>query len=350
MVNIIVQGDSQLDVSSSGAATMTRTMIIEGDSMMEIATSTKMPQRGWRHPENTAFYLDTININQIGNKNRKVQVSATLSYSNGAELVREFRDDPWDLGAQNVTSSFVNIQEAFSSGYDEHGREVRNLNTAGCQIVAETTKYVREIKFTYCVKGGRDFNGATEMLVNKNNVTVAGIKIEPMTGLLLPQEATPVIEYESTGDRVKREYWEVSTTIQINKNGWSRNLLNVGTMCYFRNHTGNIVKIPKNIYSYTPWTSTDDATNFRVRPVFGSIDDVIKAKNTYANLFSMSERQQRWDSLPYEEITEPMPLRSDGTLYAEALADPINYPYLQIKIYDAKISSWNSFDLPRDRA
>lgn len=365
-VEIIADEDRQLQTSTGGVVTFTRVMQIEADSLMEIASDTKIPQRGWRHPENSAFYLDSIEITPNGNKNRRVQALATLVYNNSAELIKEFDEDPWDLGAQNFSSQYVSLPVAFITGYDQYGNVVQNLNSAGCRIAAETNKYIREIQFTYCVKAKNDddnFEGVEEPLINKSREIIAGIDIKPLTGLILPQSASFITEYNQSGNTVKRRYWEISTVIQINQNGWSRDELDVGTMAYFKNANGNIVHSPRNIFSYTPWTSKDPAQNINVQQKFGSIDDVVRAKNNYAIAVSgynpatttnptsqqMQMYQQAWDELPYSEVTEPMPLRADGTLYEEALSYPAVYPYNVIKIFDTKISSWNSFDLPKRR-
>ena len=364
-VEIKANEDRQLQTSAGGVTTMTRVMLVEADNLMEIATSTKIPKRGSRHPQNTAFYLDTIEVIPNGNANRRVQALATLTYNNSSELLKEFNEEPWELGAQNFDSHYISTQVPFITGYDAAGNRIQNLNSAKCRIAAETTAYIREITFMYCVKasGSRDFDGATQAIVNKSSVKVAGITIEPLTGLLLPQGASFITEYEEAGDEIKRQYWEVQTTIQINENGWAKNELDIGTMAFFKDGSGKIIPIPRNIYSYTPWMSKDQSQNMKTTPKFGSIDDVIAAKNAYAKVVSgydpssskkptdqqMQQYQQAWDALPFSEITEQMPLRTDGTLYEEALSNPTEYPYNEIQIYDTLISSWNKFDLPRTR-
>lgn len=360
-VKIACREDRQMQTDSNGVTTFTHVMQLEGDSLMEIGTSRLLPQRGSRHPQNTAFYLDSIEITPNGNKNRGVQALATLTYSNGAELVQDFTGDPWDLGAQNFTSNYLPISRPFITGYNSKGEIVMNLNTAGCQITAETTGYIREISFTYCVRArsSGDFEGTEEPIVNKSSERVAGILIPARTGLLLPMGAHFITEREGGGDKIKRQYWEVSATIQINKKGWTKDELNVGTMCYFKDKTtGQVVRKPQAIFSYTPINEKNE----RQEPKFGSIDDVIEAQETYAKLqmpnFSpKTATMDDWgkfnslkDQVSYQEVTEPMPLRADGTLYEEAIKDPVTNRYLVVKIYDSKIASWNSYDLPKKRA
>ena len=367
-VQIIAQEDRGLETSSEGVTTFTRVMQLEGDSLMEIGTSKMLPQRGWRHPENSAFFLDSISIDPNGNKGRKVQALATLVYNNSAELLKEFNEDPWDIGAQNFNSRYVSITEPFIYGYNKDGKVIQNLNSANCRIIAETNRYIREITFHYAVeeKSSRDFEGTDEAIINKSSITVAGVKIEPLTGLLLPFDVRNVIEYEPTGDKIKRQYWDVYATIQINKNGWARRELNVGTMCFFKvNQTSKISRVPKQIYTFTPWRSKNSDENLKTQPRFGSIDDVISAKNYYASIMSgyspetatepatddqTQKYQIAWDSLPFSEVTEPMPLYGDGTIYEQAIYNPSQFPYLELKIYDTKISSWKKFDLPKYRA
>lgn len=367
-VEIIAQEDQGFQTSSEGATTITRTMAIEADNMMEIFTSNKIPQRGWRHPDNSAFYLDTIEITKIGNKNRKCQAQATINYNNATELVREFDGDPWDLGAQNFTSNFVPINVPFLNGYDEDGNPMQNLNSAGCRIEAETTEYIREINFDYCVKasGSRgDFDGAEEAIINKSTDRIAGISIAKRTGLLLPMSSTFITEYEASGNEIKRQYWNVNVTIQIKKTGWRRDELDIGTMCYFRNRNGEVVRRPRSLYSYSAWSAvSDDYTNRNANTIYGSIDDVIAAKRAYAKSVKgsfdpdsvtsptqdqLNNYQRAYDQLPFEEVTEPFPL-SFGEFYQNAMENPDLYPYQTIKIYDAKIASWNQFDLPSTRA
>nr|DAU43653.1 MAG TPA: hypothetical protein [Caudoviricetes sp.] len=375
-VEIMFREDRGAAVDSSGATTFTHVIQFQGNSLMEIMTSRLLPVRGSRHPQNSAFYLDSIDIEPIGNLKRGCQALATLTYSNGSELLRDFSGDPWDLGAQNFTSNHVSVSKPLLKGWQyikgeglerDQVKEVLNLNTAGSRILAETTENIREISFTYCVKAKplRDFDGNDEPIINKKTEKVAGIQIPARTGLLLPLSASFITEYEGAGDKVRRQYWEVSATIQIKKSGWSKDELNIGTMCFYKDKTtGEVVRIPQAIFRYTPWVSSKDEGNIKVRPVFGSIDDVIRAKNTYAKKVSgydpegtspptgeqEKNYQSAWDKLPYEEVTEPMPLREDGTLFTEALEDPVKNPYLILKIYDAQMGSWNAFNLPRKRA
>lgn len=378
-VKIINREDRGAGLDESGVTTFTHVIQFEGNSLMEIMTSRLLPQRGSRHPQNTAYYLSAVQLEPNGNKNRGVQVLATLTYTNSTEFIRNFTGDPWDLGAQNFTSQYVSISKPFvecwryvkNKNNKTELKLVQNVNSAGCRILAETTETFREIGFTYCAKArsSGDFGSNGKMIINKSSETVAGIPIKAMTGLLLPTSANFITEYDETGNRIKRQYWDISATIQIKESGWSKDELDIGTMCFFKNKAGEVVKELKNIYSFTPWISVNPEDKIATLSKLGSIDHVIEAKNAYAKLAMKAKGygdnyditketdpgkinlyKQAWDELPYEEVTEPMPLREDGTLFEEAIKDPVQNPYRVLKNYDATIGSWNAFDLPRERA
>lgn len=366
-VLIIDREDRGAEVGSDFSTTFTHVIQYEAENLMEIMSSRLLPQRGSRHPQNTAYFLDTIQVQPNGNKGRKIQALATLTYTNSTEMTRYFSGDPWDLGAQNFTSNYQTISKPFLEGYDKDGKKIQNLNSANCRILAETSGTIREITFTYCTKVriNKDVVTNQNPIINKKTEKVAGIDIPKMTGLLLPISAVYIAEYGAE-EELEREYWELTATIQINPEGWDKKELNVGTMCYFKNSEGAIVKVPQNIYSYTPWKSVDPELKMKTEKKFGNIDDVIKAKDEYAKIYVEYKKQQQgaditekdeegyrvnaWNDLPFEEVTEPMPLRDDGTLYEEALSDPVTYPYKIKSIYEYVIGSWNEFDLPDKRA
>lgn len=326
----------------------TRKMMVEGTSMMEIFTSNILPMKGSRHPNNSGLRLVNCDCQPSGNMNGKIQAIATLEYSSVSE---DSDKDPWDLGAQNVTVSYNTESAPFISGYNEEGVKIQNLNSAGCRILAETTRYIKTLSFMFCVKGKSSGEAPTndEPVINKSTTKVAGYSIKKGTGLLMPMGASFIVEYEADGQKIKRQYWEIQATIQCNPNGWAKKELDVGTMALFPEELAEGEKlVAKPIYQFTPWESKESSVNMRVKPKFGSIDAVIAAKIAYAKLFSSSEYQRRFDELPYQEITEPLPLLN-GQIYQDAIQDPVTYPYKTIDIYETLPASWREWDLPKKR-
>ena len=353
MVTATNAEDKRISIDKNGKMTIRREIIFEADSMDELAMSTALPRENTRHPSLTAMYLESVEVSQIGNKNRKIQALATLNYVSSTQnsAVMHFGGEPWELGAQNFSLSFIEQKKPLIYGYNEEGKPVLAcLNSAGCRILAETTETVAVLSFMYSVKTKIDEGPVSTYgsILNKNAETVAGVYIPPLQGKLLPISANYVVEYEADGSKVKRRYWNYNVQIQMKPSKWITELLDVGTMCKFKakNSEGAeyIKSYPENIYKYTPWKSADSTENLKVAPRFGSIDDVISAMRTYWAATGTS------DKIPYEEITEPMPLRTNGTLYEEALASPMLYQYNTKKFYAELPYAWNQYNLPSERA
>lgn len=365
MVKVIAEEDREIFTDSNGNATLTRVIQFEADSLDEIATSNLVPQWRSRHPKLSNFYLSTGRTVKNGNKNRGVQALATLSYVNSSSSVNFITGvDPWDLGALNFHISYITMPQPLLWGYTREGEAILNLNSAGTRILAESTEYIPVLNFTYCIKAKSSSEPIVNRkpIVNKNAVTVAGIPIAPMWGKLMPLSATLIQEYNSSGTRVQRSYWEYSAQIQLRedyaaegqplsdfvKNGWGLVELDVGTLCRFKGQDGALIEQAQSIYRYTPWKSKEDMKK-NIPPKYGSLDDVIRAREEFASSPGL-DRQTALSNFPYEEVTEPMPLKKDGTLYEEAIADPKSYPYNKIEIFDCEIGSWNAYNLPRKRA
>lgn len=339
-VAIIDQQDERFGTSGDGSTTFERIIIYEGDSMMEIASSKLYPQRGTRHPENTVFYLDTIDVEQIGNKNRRVQARAKLTYSNGSALVRDFTGDPWDLGAQNVRLTPVSEQKPLLKLYNELGEEKELKNGAGMPILAETSSFYYELSFKYCVRANSsgEFDGNEEPVLNKGTEKVAGIRIPARCGLLMPLSADLMTEHEGANDEVKRRYWEVQAVIKIKSSTWEKKFLNVGTMAVFKDGDG-----PQQIYEFNKLTGPDDVASIQ-NAAYGPIATVLKYRKQF--IANGGDAQ----NFPYDEITEPLPLTAEGHIFTEALIDPKNNKYQTISGYEFVPSSWNKYDLPTKRA
>jgi hypothetical protein len=205
---------------------------------------------------------------------------------------------------------------------------------------------IRQISFMFCVKAKKSGEAPVNdsEIINSKTETVAGYTFEPYYAKLMPMNATFVKEVDESGKET-RSYWQVEAVILENKKSWQRKPLNVGTMAKFSPE-----KPAQPIYQYTPWTSTNDEENMLIKPKFGSINDVIAAKKAYSDKFADSEKQSRFDMLPYQEITEPLPLTADGKVDEKALIDPENNPYLVVPYFETKPASWSQWNLPKKRA
>ena len=325
--------DTGMSMSSSGW-TRTRQKVVSGDSWEELYLSGVFPQYGSRHPENTYFRLTSANISAIGNEGRKVQALWEGTYTTNQTEFDNFNSDPWELGAQEVSVSSTTEQVVMNGGYDDKGKWVSLVNSAGCPIMAETTIPIMELNFIFAVKTDQKDEAPINMggLINKNKERVAGYDIEKKCGLLLPMSANYVAEYDELNPGTpKRRYWEISATIRINEKTWKKPFLDVGTMALFGNST-----VPEPIFQY--YTAPDNPI-----PTFGSIRQAIAYKATWEKNYPDKKDQFSWT-----EITEPLPL-NNGKIYTAAMGKTRNN-YNEITMFESNPVSWNKYDLPRKRA
>lgn len=336
--------------SSGGKAEYKRLMRVEGDSLVEIMNSKLIPMDNSRHPDDSRYILKSRDFQIVGNLNRRVQCQVELSYEKGTFSGWGNFDedtgnqDPWKMGAFDISVSPVSENVPFVVGYNSSGQSKNVVNSAGCRIVSETQRYNTQISFTYCVDA-KTFPVPPlnlEPVINAHTEKVAGFTFAPFCALLQPMSATLIVEYNNEGD-ISRQYWQISATIIYNWQTHAKKILNIGTMARFNGDS-----MPRPIYQYTPWDSTKNEENIRKRPVFGSIDDVILAKQRYANLFPTSQYKQRFDELPYHEMTEPVPLMANGSVDVGALTG-LN-PYETKSYFETKPRSWKSLNFPEDRA
>lgn len=335
--------------SDRSATTIECELIVEADSIAEAMGAAIIPQYGSRLPHNARLYLTNRSFEPVGNVGRKMQISVKLTYtdeSDATTLAADANKDPWNLGAQNVQVSYTTESTPIKYGYRTDGSLRQLKNSAGSRLLIEEQRTIRQISFVFCVKAKKSGKAPIndEEIINFKTETVAGYTFKAYTAKLMPMNATFINEVDEKGKN-KRIYWQIEATILENKNGWKRQPLNVGTMAKFK---PNLPAQP--IYQYTPWESTDDAENMKKMPKFGSINDVIAAKTAYSKLFATSEQPSRFDMLPYQEITEPLPLLPDGTVHEQALIDPENNPYYAVEYFATQPASWAQWNLPKKRA
>lgn len=348
MAVTITHPAEDISASSEGKiTTIERLMIVNGSNMTEIATSLLVPQPESRHPKNSNFVLTNRSFEQVGNVGREVQAQVTLTYSNNGN-VGDGDKDPWDLDAQNVQVGYTTEPTPLLNGFDKQGNKFQLLNSAGSRLLIEGQNIIRQISFTFCVKDGKSGEAPlnNRAIINSKSERAAGYKFDPFTAMLMPMNATFIQDVDEYGE-IYRRYWQIEAVIMENSKTWERQALDVGTMALFEG-----MEYPQPIYQYTPWRYPDPGANIGIQPLFGSIDDVIRAKTSYADMVSpgnATEWAKNYDLVPYNEITEPLPL-INGKVYTNAIKDPLTYPYGYIPYFETKPGSWNKYNLPKKRA
>lgn len=338
--------DIEVHTSADGVEVI-REKGISADSFADIINHKLLPEYGTRHPDFPQMRLISGQVSRSGNDGGKWQGwwRGTYSSKNSSDPSDK---DPWELDAHEYSAEPFAIEQPMIYGYDKNGKRHQLKNSAGCMLQRQHTIYGVRHSFLFCVKdkGSRPrFN--QNALVNSSTVKIAGETFEAYTALLTPPSVSLRVEYNDSGS-VKRSYWEVQVEIRQHPRSWETETLNVGTMAKFPDSD-----IPEAIYKYTPWTSKEPDKNFNVKPVYGSIRDVAKAKHTYGKAVSGgAQNDQYWQAykeLPWEEVTEPLPLDLSGRIYTDAMIDPVKNEYYVVALFDTEVGSFSQYSFPRKR-
>lgn len=346
--------DVSLSIGSDGM-TIVREKLISARNIHDIIERGMVPQYGSRHPEDSRFRLTDGNFEQIGNADGTKQWLFTGTYSSRQSSSGDDSGDdkaPWDLAAHDYSEDPFPIKVPVNFLRNKQGKKVPFLNSANCQMQAERDVHGVEYRFIFCIKYKKTAPPRlpADPLVNSQVVEVAGNLFPAYSALLFPPQRRLVVDRDDLGN-ILRSYWEISCRIQKHPfpGGWFDSYPDVGTMAL--DTFGN----PAPIYRYSPWTSKQADKKLATKPVFGSIQEVVAAKNIYSKLPNPDntepteeEKWQAWQELPYEEYAEPLPL-NNGHVYTEAMQDPVANPYKQIYGTLFGVGKFQQYNLPEKR-
>lgn len=343
---------------SSGKQTFTRSMSFsydpEKDTVIDLMQSDLFPIPKSKHPIYNKWILDSVSaVNVVKGSDGRDEMWITAKYSrgNGLGSGNEEKVYPWDYGVQNFQDSYETSQNIpMTEIYNEDEKDfVPFVNTAGSPLVHMKNAVIRTISFdkSFEVKGGRRYEkNEDKMIINSGDETVCGIPIPQYCGMLMPMTANLYKVFK--GKDLDYEYETVHFTIRINMSGWKLSFLNVGRLAKFPADNDNEdgeVRILSPIYQYTPWKSTDQESQVKTKPKFGSINDVIKAQNDF--YVTAGGSANIGAKIPFSQVDEDMPLDENGGLYQDAIDDPVKNPYLKIEGFESEPESWSKFDLPK---
>ena len=345
--------DTECRITESGME-IVREKGISAASLKEAIDSKMIPEYGTRHPDFPALRMISGSVTRTGNDGGQWQGFWTGTYaSSSVGGTMGSATEPWDLGATDYSVEPFPIEIPMDGGYSTDGKYHQLRNTAGIMMQRQHTIYGAEHSFIFCKKnnGTRPkFN--QHAIVNSSTAKIAGETFEEDTAMLMPPSVALRTEYNEDGT-VKRSYWEIAVKVRVHPFTWITDTLNVGTMARFKDDKGNLINTPAPIYKYTPWNKAKPEENFGIKPLFGSLQDVVKAKHTYALLVSKGVQNdayyQAYNSLPWEEVTEPLPLALDGTIYTAAMENPDTNKYLTIDLFETDYGSFSQYSLPKTR-
>ena len=355
MATIEYAKDTSISIDSGGT-TVTREKMIFAASIQEIHDENLLPQKGSRHPNFSNLRLDSCSFTPTGNADGGVQGVCTATYKSKSTSFSSSggkEKDPWDLGVQNLSSQPFVVQHPLLDIIDSaSGKKTRLLNSAGCPIEATTDVYGIEYSFVFATK--KRPPSPQNPVVNASFVRIGGELIPAFCGMLMPFSLSRIVDRDDSGKEL-RTYWEVSASIRCINGTWARKFLDVGTLARFPSVAGDGQDSgggnPQPIYKYFNWASVEEDEKFTVRPSFGSLIHVIAAKAAYAKKISGSDtRTDKWrqafNELPYEEVTEPLPLTATGEVFYNAMVDPINYPYLTKEGLEYDLADFEQYNIP----
>ncbi|OQA85345.1 MAG: hypothetical protein BWY31_01981 [Lentisphaerae bacterium ADurb.Bin242] len=330
---------TRAQTDSDGRTTVTRKIVYEGDvddTILNVTTSPLYPQLDSALSQNANFFLDTIELEHQGTTPNLFEANATYKTSNSSTKLRKDQK-PWDLGIIDWDINFQDVPIPYTHGYDEKGNWVQNLNSAGSPIVADTTVSMPIITFSFNVKSAKPVLYNTVPVLNKNEVLLNKYTIPKYCGKLMPVGVKEIKVYKNDGT-LDYEYYHCSVTILVMFKTWEDMFLDVGTLAIYM-VDGKPAK--GAIFKYTPWVKKEPEEQIKTVPKFGSIDEVVKAKNIYEKV-----EKGGFSKLPWEEVTEPMPLNKDGTIFTDAITKPETNPYNTVNRYPCKPVSWTAYGFP----
>jgi hypothetical protein len=374
----LLKDDIQFDgMDSSGKKTATRIMAFScsaNDGALDLAESPVMPSRGDVHPDYTLWtvdsiepfeYSDVLSLGSYSGPGYMARVKYTYGGTDvGAGALSGKK--PWELGATNFqTGTYekeVPLKRIFQPkkiavGKKEDGtiiygtgKWVDYKNSAGFRKLGKDTVTVLRISFTlnYKHQKGVILPAPTDYSFNANAEKICNFVIPPYAGKLMPFSTQIHTVYDNSGKNVKYEYESANITLEIMQEAtWIDEMLNTGTICLWEQTiNGKKVMVPGAVYKYRE-ISTYNANTF--------YDDILKAKPKFGSLEMMIAQRHKFveakgptDKFPYEEFTEEVPQKTDGTLYEEALLDP-NKDYLTKGGFTRAGVSWKKYNLPEKR-
>jgi hypothetical protein len=372
--------DKDLRIDSKGVS-MTRERMFFANDVLELYRSGILPMIKSSHPGDSRFRLKSSSVSSAGEKGGIKQFLWKGEYATQQLDGREWGvdKDPWDLGARNVKMQISSTQEPMNYGYAEDGHRVDIANTAGSVLNYKHNVYGMTLTFEFASK--REPNVNNWPFINDKGLTVAGHEIDQHCGLLLPITYTPVVDKDDQGN-ITRSYYNVSVQIKViiaYGESWERFIENKGTLAIPRNGDQRCAQ-PLYIYS-DPDTTNLENMEFKIKKKIGTLDEVIAAKNEYANKKTeekygedwkknpvlkehsekenstnknklINEAQQFWEQkhkeLPWEEVKEPVDLDRLGHVDLELFEDPKAKDTVKISFFEHPLSNWSQYNLPKN--
>lgn len=339
-------------MTGNGVKTLVREIIYsaeENDTEADLLLSPYYPQKGEALPDYPAFTLDSVSAAEWADVPRSCRIEATYKSVEAGTAIGSKGKKPWEIGPQNISQTAFGVVVPLTQVYNRAGELVPFVNYAGLPFKGTTEITGVQLEFTQTFEYKGRFHARNKKLeYNADAVVLFGETIPPYCGKLMPTTSELHSVYGDDG-KLQYEYETLRYCVQIfwgqklkdadgqeQYAGWFQRVLQVSTL--FKDQSGNL----SAIWKYIPFTSADPVQQARTEPEFGTISNVIVANNKFHKLTGDAT-----SNIPFEEFTEPMPLRPDGNLSLLSIADPVNYPYHEFEYIESLGTNWQAYDLPK---
>ncbi len=350
----------------------------DDEDAVDILSLEIFPQKFSAHPKHPAYkYYGNASISPISPKSKIWEAELEYSTDNPNATAVE----PWKLGPDNITLNASEVTVPFKQGYREFNngtfRSVPVCNSAGDMYEEQKTARNLELSFSYAVKNWKSGNLMRYInTVNSDTITVAGVVIPAMQGLLKNISPNFITVYEDNSTVVKWTYWQISVTILIDDSETilKRELLDVGDRAKFHNldiSADQLLTDAKISNTLLPATnSPSQICRFRLTEniaaagepavyaptgqiVMCSWEQYLAAAKLYQKAASIVGRKNESARgyMPEVEQMQQMPLNGNGFLFNQAIDGLPDYvqgtEYKTNTFYEYEALSWASLDLPK---
>ena len=233
---------------------------------------------------------------------------------------------PWKL-RNTFTNQPISVEVPFIKGYNNNNQKVVDIiNKAGKRLLASTTRYRRAFTFQYNVKNiDSTLSNLSGCYVNNADWTpqqTPGFNVFPKGTALIEPPVYTLKYWQATPSSAIESYYSYSVKITYDPQGWTKELLNIGTFARFSNNSP-----AEQIYSYRTINGNQPG------PLnFGSLADVKAAGSGVVS----------------EKVTEPLPLTSGGFIYYNAITNPEQNPYIAIPFKEYPTIDFSTFTISVD--
>lgn len=324
------------DLDSSGALEIRRQLIFTSeptDTAVAVMNHSAFPLYHATLAEDASFTCQSASLSRQATTPRptwKVEaVYRTPALRNRGAESRGVR--PWKLPIQDFKVSWESREIAFEMAYDSDNRATLPVvNRAGQPIETTTGDYYKRLSFYY-YRQKRPTTVYRTPIVNKNRFTIMDEpQIDPGQALLQPISFEKLSTADSAG-KTLYTYYRVNVEMLVRKDGWKRKFLNVGTRARFYLGTQTYIS---GIYTWHDEYGMQQ---------FGSRYEAMQAYKAWNAKAPSINTRDKW---PIEQVTEPMPLNTGGSLFKPAIYNPAANPYKVLTANEYREYSFSFLNLP----